>query len=316
MSRATHPTHPDIQAKSVIARSTFPGRIFAEVSSFAQAKRLASSIPELNPNAIKLLSPEQILSPLVVVNPFVVEPQTWVRIAGTGKGWKKYRGDIGLVVKVEIGLVLVVIPRIRWNPGVLDSKPPQQFCLQHEVKSTFGVNSISACDDDGFFKFQGHFYSREGFLVARLSGVDLCRPQDDLPTKSELELFAKYRFLESNTYSLAARRISERAIKLHDRVKVILGEYRGLFGRVVHVDDREVAVYLESQDQTERLPSDSVRLIFRTGDEVRISHGIHQGVIGWVVNVYEDMVNVLNLEKGLEVRFLSLIPVFPGHRLT
>ncbi len=82
MSRATHPTHPDIQAKSVIARSTFPGRIFAEVSSFAQAKRLASSIPELNPNAIKLLSPEQILSPLVVVNPFVVEPQTWVRIAG------------------------------------------------------------------------------------------------------------------------------------------------------------------------------------------------------------------------------------------
>src|SRR6266699_65569 len=142
MSRSTHPTHPDIQAKSVIARSTFPGRIFA------QAKNLASSIPELNPNAIKLLSPEQILSPLVVVNPFVVEPQTWVRIASTGKGWKKYRGDIGLVVKVEIGLVLVVIPRIRWNPGVLDSKPPQQFCLQHEVKSTFGVNSISACDDD------------------------------------------------------------------------------------------------------------------------------------------------------------------------
>src|SRR6266446_5929396 len=94
MSWATHPTHPDIQAKSVIARSTFPGRIFAEVSSFAQAKNLASSIPELNPNAIKLLSPEQILSPLVVVNPFVVEPQTWVRIAGTGKGWKKYRGDI------------------------------------------------------------------------------------------------------------------------------------------------------------------------------------------------------------------------------
>ena len=205
MSRATHPTHPDIQAKSVIARSTFPGRIFTEVSSFAQAKRLASSIPELNPNAIKLLSPEQILSPLVVVNPFVVEPQTWVRIASTGKGWKKYRGDIGLVVKVEIGLVLVVIPRIRWNPGVLDSKPPQQFCLQHEVKSTFGVNSISACNDDGFFKFQGHFYSREGFLVAQLSGVDLCQPQDDLPTKSELELFAKYPLLESNTYSLAVR---------------------------------------------------------------------------------------------------------------
>src|SRR6267378_5450599 len=118
MSWATHPTHPDTQAKSVIACSTFPGRIFAEVSFFAQAKNLTSSIPELNPNAIKLLSPEQILLPLVVVNPFIVEPQTWVRIAGTGRGWKKYQGDICLVVKVKFGLVLVVIPRIRWNPGV------------------------------------------------------------------------------------------------------------------------------------------------------------------------------------------------------
>ena len=71
----------------------------------------------------------------------------------------------------------------------------------------------------------------------------------------------------------------------------------------MHVDDLEVTVYLESQGQTETLPSDSVRLIFRTGDEVRISHGIHQGVTGWVINVAKDMVNVLNLEKGLEVCF-------------
>jgi len=247
-----HPTHLDIQAKSVIAHSTFPGRIFAEVSSFSQAKNLMTSIPELNSNAIKLLSPEQILLPLVVVNPFIVEPQTWVRIASTGKGWKKYQGDICLVVKVEIGLVLVVIPRIHWNPGVSHSKPLQWFCLQHEVKSTFRVNLISTCNNKGFFKFQGHFYSCKGFLVVQLSDVDLCQPQDDLPTKLELE---KYPLLESNTFSLAACQISERALKLHDQVKVIVGEYWGLFGYVMHVDDLEVAVYLESQDQTETLPS-------------------------------------------------------------
>jgi ribosomal protein L24 len=301
MCRATNPTHPDIQATSIIARSTFPGRIFAEVSSFAQAKNLATSIPELNVNSIKLLSPEQQLLPLFIANPVVVQRQTWVRIAGTGKGWKKYRGDIALVVSDENGLALVVIPRIRWNPGISRPRPPQQLCLHHQAKSTFGVDSISACDDKGFFKFQGRFYSREGFLVARLPDVDLCRPQDDLPTTSELELFAKCPLLESKTHSLSTRRISERAIKLHDRVKVMVGEYRGLFGRVVHVDSFEVGIYLESQDQTEAFAPSSVRLMFRTGDEVRILHGIHQGVTGWVVDVYEDTVKVLNLEKCLEV---------------
>ena len=301
LSRATHPTDPDVRAKSVIARSTFPGRIFAEVSSFSQARDLAASIPELNIHSIKRLSPEQTLFPLFVTNPFVVNPQTWVRIAGTGKGWKKYRGDICLVVPAEDCLALVVIPRIRWNPGTLHSRPPQRLCLQHEVKSTFGPELISDCDEKGYFKFQGRFFCREGFLVARLLDVDICRPQDDLPTKSELGLFAQYPLMESATLSRATARISQRVVKLHDRVKVVVGEYRGLSGRVVHLDDFEVGVYLESQDQIETFASSSVRLTFHTGDEVKITSGIHQGTTGWIVAVYEDTVTILNLEKPLEV---------------
>ena len=137
---------PDVQVKSVIACLTFPGCICVEVSSFAQARNVAASIPELNIHLIKQLSPEQTLFPLFVTNPFVVNPQTWVRIAGTGKGWKKYRGDICLVVTAEGCLALVVIPRIRWNPGTLHLWPPQRLCLQHEVKSTFGPKLISDCD--------------------------------------------------------------------------------------------------------------------------------------------------------------------------
>jgi len=256
---------------------------------------------ELNANSIKRLLPEQTLSPLFITNPFVVKPQTWVRIAGTGKGWKKYRGDICLVVRAEACLALVVIPRICWGPGTLRSRPPQRLCPQHEARSTFGPESISECDDKGYFKFQGRFFSREGFLVARLLDVDVCRPQDDLPTKVELELFAEYPLMDSTTYSRATTRISQRVVKLHDRVKVVVGEYRGLFGRVVHLDDFEVGVYLESQDQIETLASGSVRLTFCVGDEVKISCGIHQGTTGWVIAVGEDTVTILNLEKGLEV---------------
>ena len=305
LCRATHPTNPHLQAKSVIARSTFPGRIFVEVSSFAQARDLATSIPELNVHSIKRLSREQTLFPLFVANPFVVKPQTWVRIAGTGQGWKKYRGDICLVVSAENCLAVVLIPRICWNAGTLHSRPPQRLCLQHEANSTFGPESISHCDEKGYFKFQHRFFCREGFLVARLIDVDVCRPQDDLPTKSELELFAKYPLMESTTYSRATTRISQRAIKLHDRVKVVVGEYRGLFGRVVHVNDFEVGVYLESQDQMETLASSSVRLMFLAGDEVKISSGIHQGTTGWVVAAYEDTVTVQNLQN-----FLEVVPLF------
>ena len=194
-----------------------------------------------------------------------------------------------------------MIPQIRWNPGTLHSRPPQWLCLQHEVKSTFGPKSISDCDDKGYFKFQNRFFCREGFLVAQLLDVDVRRPQDDLPTKSELELFAQYPLMESATLSRATTRIPQRAVKLHDRVKVMVGEYQGLIGHVVHLDDFEVGVYLESQDQVETLASSSVRLTFSTGDEVKISSGIHQGTIGWVVAVNEDGVTILNLEKSLEV---------------
>ena len=274
------------------------------MSSFAQARDLAASIPELNVHSIRRLSREQTLFPLFVTNPFVVKPQTWVRIAGTGKGWKKYRGDICLVVPAENCLAVVLIPRICWNAGTSRSRPPQRLCLQHEATSTFGPESISHCDEKGYFKFQHRFFCREGFLVTRLVDVDVCRPQDDLPTKSELEFFVQYPLMEPATYSRATTRISQRAIKLHDRVKVVVGEYRDLFGRVVHLDDFEVGVYLESQDQIETVASSSVRLMFVAGDEVKVSSGIHQGTTGWVVAAYEDTVTIQNLENLLEALHL------------
>jgi len=73
---------------------------------------------------------------------------------------------------------------------------------------------------------------------------------------------------------------------------------------VVHLDDFEVGVYLESQDQIETLASSSVRLMFVAGDEVKISSGIHQGTTGWVVAAYEDAVTIQNLENFLEVLHL------------
>jgi len=135
MCQVTHPTNPHLQAKSVITHSTFPSHIFVEVSSFAQARDLVASIPELNVQSIRQLSRKQTLFPLFMTNPFIVKLQTWVRIASTGKGWKKYREDICLVVPAENCLAVVLIPQICWNTGTSRSWPPQRLCLQHTCGS-------------------------------------------------------------------------------------------------------------------------------------------------------------------------------------
>jgi len=44
LSRATHPTNSKILAKSIFARSTLPGRVYAEVSTLGKMTNLAAVI--------------------------------------------------------------------------------------------------------------------------------------------------------------------------------------------------------------------------------------------------------------------------------
>jgi len=90
-------------------------------------------------------------------------------------------------------------------------------------------------------------------------------------------------------------------IKTGDRVKIVRGEYRGIFGRVTRVDENAVAVYMESQGFEEDILVDSVRRAFRIGDQVTILYGTHTGSTGWVVDVLQGSVKVFNVEKGFEV---------------
>ena len=58
---------------------------------------------------------------------------------------------------------------------------------------------------------------------------------------------------------------------------------------------------MESQGLEEEILLDSIRRSFRIGDQVMILRGTHVGRTGWVVDVLQGSVKIINVEKGFEV---------------
>jgi ribosomal protein L24 len=275
--------------------------VYAEVSTLVQATNLATAIKELNVKAVRLVPAEEMLARLQVPNPHSFQPQSWARILGTGKGWGVYRGDVALVVEVNGQLNVVVIPRISLYPMKKGTRPELALQPAFVLRRVFGSDAVSDVANGQLVTFRGHSFTPEGFIVSPLSAVDLMRPQDDLPSKELLDIFRRCPWILEDTCLKVSASLSSLQIKTGDRVKVTRGEYRGIFGQVTRVDEKAVAVYMESQGLEEEILVDSVRRVFRIGDEVRILCGTHVGSTGWVVDVLQGSVKVLNVEKGFEV---------------
>ncbi|KAF8952539.1 hypothetical protein BDZ97DRAFT_1681400, partial [Flammula alnicola] len=124
-----------------------------------------------------------------------------------------------------------------------------------------------------------------------------------LPSMSVLMLFSSNDVLEADAHVRTENGIMTSQVKLHDRVKVVRGEYCGLLGQVEDVGENEITVYLSTQDLTENVLRTDVRLAFRVGDEVRVLDGPNSGLTGWVVNIFDEGMKILNMEKQAEVRF-------------
>ena len=127
------------------------------------------------------------------------------------------------------------------------------------------------------------------------------RPTDDYPTELELEIFKECSLIEDKILNDAVSRLARIKIKLNDRVVVVEGDFKGLVGTVVERGENEVAVDVETQDQIERVNLSAVRVAFRLGDQVQINQGPHSGRIGWIVDVQDLTVTVINVELGIEV---------------
>jgi ribosomal protein L24 len=301
MNRATHPSDPHLQVKSVIGRCSIPGRVFVEVHDETNARSFAMSIAELNPNAVRIVPVEEMLSVLYIKNPFSFDDMNWARLTGRGAGWRIYKGDIAMVIPQNGVKLLLVIPRIKTADSVNSPKPQQSLFPAHVLANLFGAACISSISPDGSFSFQGKRMTKEGFLYQNVSEVDVFRPGDDLPTVLELETFKACSFMDDKILNEANSRLSRLKVALDARVVVVEGDYKGLVGRVIEIGENEAAVDVETQDHIERVHLSSVKMAFRLGDQVQITQGPHSGRTGWIVDVQDHVVTVINVEHRIEV---------------
>lgn len=206
-----------------------------------------------------------------------------------------------MVVEHQGNKMVVVIPRIKTFRSKDRQRPEQTLYSANALKRIFGEDSIETCTGDGSFTFKRRRYMKEGFLYCTLLEVDLYRPADDIPTWKELEIFRKCSLIGEDTLARTMTRLEQMNIHLGARVFIVQGEFRGLHGRVTEVGEYEFSVFIECLDHNEQVLKSSVRSTFRIGDEVRVRNGDHTGSVGWVVDVQQQMVTIINVEKDMEV---------------
>ena len=141
----------------------------------------------------------------------------------------------------------------------------------------------------------------EGFLYCALNEIELCRPAYDIPTTKELDIFRKCCLSNKGALSKTSTRLEQQKICPGTQVTVVQGEYRGLIGEIINMQENEVSIFINSLNQVEQLLKDMVRLTFWVGDEVRVCNGIYNSNVGWVVDVQEHTVTIINIEKDMEV---------------
>jgi transcription elongation factor len=263
------------------------------------------SIEELNPNAIRIIPPEDFMSVLYVKNPFSFDSMNWARLTGRGPGWTRYKSDVAMVVQHEGVKTLVIIPRIKTSQSITSKRIQQSLYPAHVLQNIFGDSCISSVSPNGSFSFQERRYTKEGFLYQDISEVDVFRPEDDLPNIAELEIFKECSLMDKKVLSYTTSCLSQQRITFDTHVVVVDGDFHGLVGRVVEVGVNEVAVHVESQDHVEQVNLSSVRVAFRIGDQVRINRGPHLGRTGWIVDVHHLSVTVINVDQCLEVRYIN-----------
>lgn len=146
-------------------------------------------------------------------------------------------------------------------------------------------------------------YKRYYEYNGRTYSVEVVYNQYTMPTKEELRLFHvcdPELFLRRLHFETATA-ITNSQIHEHDRVRVVHGDFAGLVGVVKLAHERELEVFIESQDQVATLARRNVRIHFLPGDEVHISSMEYPNLNGWVTRATPISITVANIAQNLEV---------------
>lgn len=312
MKWSLHDETPTIGGISAIGRATLPGRVFVEAPTLEDAKRITANVSYLYASKTRQLSRDSYLSCLSEGNTYSPMLHHWVRLRRP----KLYKGDVGLIIRVEESLRIdvAVIPRIRFlSVGVpKGDRPPQKLIKMPEVERLLGPGSMRAINSLLFFtdeRYCEERYCESGQRILRHLDSDSYIPAEAMPTITELEMFQASHDVPEEALTKTLDRIKLESLQFGDQVKVLAGEYQGLLGEVEAIRGLEVRVAIPSQGVSQEILMHYLRRNFRIGDEVQIAVGPDSGFAGWVTAVdsateRDPKICVYNTSLEKEVAFM------------
>ncbi|KAF5319369.1 hypothetical protein D9619_008847 [Psilocybe cf. subviscida] len=305
--------------KSATFRNDHPGRIYIELRSDRafrdqelEAHQVAArvSLDMLRSTAAIRFIPCPDASALLRAEAKVWQPGMWARIQTP----KLYRGDIGFIfsrsnptTKTKSTWVAVV-PRIDIHGTARhhsESRRPLAKLLDFkELKHYLNVEVEYGQD----FIFKNQTFNFTGYLLFQIQDIDLYPPNPfpPVPLLEEFDRFLRLPVLSKEKWAEHRLTVSQQRIGAHDRVKIRdSGQFRGMIGIVLGVNNNEAEVYLLEGD-TVLVGIANLQAALQYGDYVRVVHGEHQGNHGYITNVEGEWVDVTDPKKSSEIRVFSV----------
>jgi len=247
-----------------------------------------------------------------------------------------YKGDIAFVTQTSLSLLIdvLVVPRVVYEPfhkkgvatmvDLVDLEKDSHFARKYksgpELLKKWGLDWPSQSlfstglaqqryprafrSKNRLSLFKGVLYDPDGYAILKALDTVMYTPEDAIPSAEEYSLFSACSSIPADAWQETIKQITSKSLCLNDGVKVIDGDSRGLFGRIITLREKDADLFLPLEGLTSTIPLTSLRKDLRVGDEVRVELGTHKGLTGWVVNRDDDSVWIYNHETATEVRFL------------
>ncbi|CAA7270383.1 unnamed protein product [Cyclocybe aegerita] len=234
------------------------------------------------------IEPSDWLRMLTMTNPDTsVEVNQWVQVR---KGI--YRGDIGLVVKVESwGVEVLLVPHLAvliMEPSLKRKRsvvPPKPALFEPNViKYLYDINPIQK--SDGLYTFHGlHFKHR--LLQKHYDFHSLASTAVDMPSYFFLL------FKASDHPSLHTSRFPRPREWIFEQGERVIICSSGKSGVVAVIGTNNLEVDLGAENGKEIFPWSDIQKDVRIGDFITITSGRLHGTTGWVDKVDEDVIHVI-----------------------
>lgn len=235
---------------------------------------------------------------------------TWVKLANHAT----YKGDFAIVLDTDGAdggevhtsgsqehLDVLVVPRVAFKhrehgplirryddvqtePVPFDKRPTPSFFTYDDALLRFGASAVKLEAFDMFSVAGQRFYSGMHVITVNRHDID----EHSKPSATDVQTF-----MQTGTRDMDI--INRAFLRVHDKVRVIEGEYTTYIGRVLRRDKDTVFIYAFGDDGRGReieLAFGQVERVFGINDWVRITMGDLRNTVGVVTTVSDEELTI------------------------